>query len=81
MHYVRRPTQGLAGTITAPLCQEDAKITFSANVFSFLEELGGEDDVGVEDFDADEAVVLPIEGDEGFDTGGRRGPEGGPRRA
>ena len=31
-----------------------------------------------EDFDADEAVVFPVEGDEGLDAGGRRSAEGGP---
>ena len=58
---------------SAPLCQEEAEITFLCNVFGLLEELGREDDVGVEDLDADEAVVLPVEGDEGFDAGGCRG--------
>jgi hypothetical protein len=26
----------------------------------------------------DETIVVPVEGDEGFDAGGRRGQEGGP---
>ena len=47
---------------SAPPCQEGAENTFLGNVFSFLEELGRDDDVGVEDFDADDAVVLPIGG-------------------
>jgi hypothetical protein len=55
---------------SAPLCQGEAENTFSGKVFSFLEELRAEDDVGVEDFDADEVVVLPVEGDKGLDTGG-----------
>lgn len=33
---------------------------------SLVEEVGWEDNVGV---DADEAVAFPIEGDEGLDTG------------
>jgi hypothetical protein len=33
----------------------------------------GEDDVGVEDLDSDEAVVLAVERDERVDIGGRLG--------
>ena len=57
----------------APLCQEAVEITFLGNVFGLLEEVCWEDEIGVEDLDADETVVLPVEGDEGFDAGGRRG--------
>jgi hypothetical protein len=58
-------------TGSAPLCQEDVEITFLGNVFGLLEEVSRENGVGVEDFDADETVVLPVEGDPGFDAGWR----------
>jgi len=45
--------------------------TLSAEGFRFFEEVGMEAGAGVEDFDADEAVVRPAEDDECRDAFGR----------
>ena len=42
-----------------------------------VEKVGAKAFVGVEDFDADEAVVFPVEGDEPGDAGRERGRGGG----
>jgi hypothetical protein len=57
--------------LSAPLCQEEVENTFLGDVFCLVEEVGREDDVGVENLDPKEAVVLPVECDEGSGTGGR----------
>ncbi len=44
-----------------------------AERFGLLEDLVREAGAGVEDFDADEAVVFPVEGDEAIDTVGHGG--------
>ena len=45
----------------------------SAEDFGFLEEVGVQSAAGVEDFDAGEAVVFPVEHDERLDAFGRAG--------
>ena len=42
-------------------------LPWSVEVFGLCEEVGGEAVAGVEDFDADEAAVVPVEGDEAVD--------------
>jgi hypothetical protein len=49
----------------------------SARVFCFVEDVLGEPTAGVEDFDADDAAVFPVECDEPVDTVGCGGLRGG----
>jgi hypothetical protein len=49
----------------------------SAEVFHLFEEVGVEAAAGVEDLDADEAVVFPVQDDEGLDALGRGGGSSG----
>lgn len=48
--------------------------------FGLGEEWFWEDDVGIEDLDADEALVLPVERDQRVDAGGRLGTSRGVAR-
>jgi hypothetical protein len=52
-------------------------VAVSTELFGLLEDVVGETDAGVEDLDADEAVVFPVEGDEAVDTVGHGGLGGG----
>jgi hypothetical protein len=52
---------------SAPLCQEAALLAVD---FGLVEEVVMEAGAGVEDFDADEAVVFPVQGDEPSVPGG-----------
>ena len=49
----------------------------SAEDFRFFEEVGVEAAAGVEDLDADEAVVFPVQDDERLDAFGRVGGDAG----
>ena len=48
----------------------------SAGLVCLLKDLARKTRAGVEDLDADEVLVVPVEGDEGVDAFGRRGPGG-----
>jgi hypothetical protein len=48
----------------------------SAEGFRLVEEVGVEAAAGVEDLDADEAVVFPVKDDERLDAFGRGGEKG-----
>jgi len=63
--------------ITAPLCQEAAVLAVG---FGVLEEIVVEAGAGVEDLDADQAAVFPVQGDEPICAGRCGGLEGGAAR-
>ena len=63
--------------LTAPLCQEGAVL---AGDFGFVEEVVVEVGAGVEDLDADEAAVFPVECDEPAGAGWCGGLQGGAAR-
>ena len=67
-------TDPVEARLTAPLCQAGAALFED---FGFLEEVGMEAAAGVEDFDADKAVVFPVERDESADSGWQAGLDGG----
>ena len=54
---------------SAPLCQVWAAVGVLAGGFCLVEEVWGEDGAGVEDLEAGEVAVVPVEGDEGVDSG------------
>lgn len=62
---------------SAPLCQAVPVFSLLVDDFRGLEEVLWESGAGVEDFDADEAVVSPVEHDERLDTLGRPGLDAG----
>lgn len=63
---------------TAPLCQAEPLDRRLADEFGLVEEVVVEAGAGVEDFDADEAAIFPVEDDECVDAFGRVGGDAGP---
>src|ERR1700733_3242898 len=71
--------RGLWWPISPPLCQETSELRLLFVDLRCVEEVLWEPDAGVEDFDADEAVVSPVEHDERLDAPGRLGFDAGRR--
>src|SRR5437762_3244510 len=64
----------MPGDRSAPLCQEAAVLAVD---FGLFEEVVVEAGAGVEDFDADEVAVFPVQRDESLGAGRRGGLQGG----